>query len=185
MVRDNPTLDHETWLTGLRERFVEIARKRVEDRVVEDVVQEALTIIFQKSGGGGAPVRTTPSLAWCFQVLRNVIGNHYQKERTRRRRFVPYEGAVSNGGVESVPGSLPTPLESLEREELDRLLHDAVAELSRRDEFCGRHLRALLADDPALAPARSEGLAESTYHVRLFRCRRKLGKILMEKGYLP
>jgi DNA-directed RNA polymerase specialized sigma24 family protein len=138
----------------------------VSAEAVEDIVQEALTVVLAKRGASPDP---TESLPWCFQVLRNVIGNHYQRQRTRAR---------------AVPGpdpiAPPTPLEALERAEVARILREAVAELASRDRECGDLLRRALAEE---APA-SAGDAASTPYVRAFRCRQKLKAILLRRGVL-
>jgi DNA-directed RNA polymerase specialized sigma24 family protein len=159
--------DAEAFLRELRRRFVEIARRRVSADVVEDVVQEALTVVVTKREA--SPDRAQ-SLPWCFQVLRNVIGNHYQKERTRGRAAPAPE-----------PAATPTPLDALERAEVGRILRDAIAELAARDGTCADLLRRALAEE---APAVAAGSA-STPYVRAFRCRQKLKAILLRRGVLP
>ena len=41
---------NETWFRELRDRFVTVAARRVESDAVEDLVQEALRIVHEKSG---------------------------------------------------------------------------------------------------------------------------------------
>ena len=68
----------------LGRRFREIATRRVAADDVDDVVQEALRIVVQKSSGSGS-FEELPPIAWSMQVLRNTVGNYYKRERTRRR----------------------------------------------------------------------------------------------------
>jgi len=186
---------------------VDIARARVPEGAVEDVVQDAMTIVFQKVGARGTRGSDAgPLLPWCFQVLRNVIGNHYQRERTRSQ--LGHAGSAIRSGVAAFTarGRSPTPIEALEASERSRLLHAAIRELSALDEFCGRYFVAILderkASREATAGAGSAGGAgdaagaaddsapeapasSSTPYVRSFRCRRKLRKILLRMGYRP
>ena len=171
----------EAWLRELRARFIEVARRRVSGEAVEDVVQDALTIVYRKQGHA---TEDPAALAWSFLVLRNVIGNHYQKEKTRRRAsgsapsFDGEWGNGPNGGI------APTPLESLERVEVARLLHDAVHDLGRSDPHCGRQFRRMLGSEPAVDEPDAE-VRDSTHYVRHFRCREKLRKILLQRGFRP
>ena len=166
--------ERELWLGDLRARFLDVARKRVPAEAVEDVVQEALTVIHTKS-------EPSASLPWCFQVLRNVVGNYYQKQRTRLTSLAP--GSTSRVQMEEMAGGRPgpTPLEALERSETARMLRAAIDELSALDERCGTLLRSYLEETPmAGAP---EGAA-STQYVRAFRCRQRLKTILLRRGVL-
>ena len=64
----------------------------------EDLVQSALGIIMEK-------MQDRPDLAWCLQVLRNVIGNHYQRRRSAESVAVE-DQPLADGDA--------TPLERLE-----------------------------------------------------------------------
>ena len=87
-------------------RFVTVAARRVESDAVEDLVQDALRIVHEKAGvGPGTLVDGRPALAWCFQVLRNVIGNHYQRRRSAESVAVE-DQPLADGDA--------TPLERLE-----------------------------------------------------------------------
>jgi hypothetical protein len=181
------SLQH-AWLEQLRVRFIDIARTRVAEGAVEDVVQDAIAIIYQKAGGGASDW-SPPELPWCFQVLRNVVGNHYQKERTRRRGDQP-GSALHDGLQEFTAGRRnPTPMEALEGRERGRILREAIHELATDDAFCGNHFLEVLGDRGSSAAADSvtDGAASrvSTRYVRLFRCREKLRRILTRRGYLP
>ncbi len=180
-----------SWLGPLRERLLEVARRRVPGEVAEDIVQEALAVIHQKGSGAGlssvAAMDAPPPLPWCFGVLRNVIGNHYQKQRTRDRAARP--GASEHARVVEMfaDRAEPTPLEALERLELARLLEDSIDELAGRDGECGRLLRSALGraepheEGASAKPARA---STSTEYVRAFRCRQRLREILLRRGYV-
>lgn len=169
------------WLARLRERFVEIARRRVPEDAAEDLAQEALRIIHEKRPprAGDAGPDGTPPLAWCFQVLRHVIGNHYQRERTRSAADpVAVHAAVS---PHAPPG---TPLESLLEEEAGRRIGEALDELAADSDSCARYLRALLdGQEPGVIAGR-EGVSAPVLSRRLYRCRAKLRDILRRRGVL-
>ena len=171
----------EAWFASLRERFLSIARRRVPEDTAEDLVQEALRIIHEKAGfdPGADSVDGDPPLAWCFQVLRNVIGNHYQKERTRSR---PEDEAKRTEAAS--PLTLPTPLEALESREVDELLAGAIGEVEREGGPCGGYLRRLAAGVEPAALADQDGVAPAILYRRLYRCRKKLRTILHRKGVL-
>jgi DNA-directed RNA polymerase specialized sigma24 family protein len=166
-------------LAALRARFLEIARGRVEEEAVEDVVQDALAIVHRK-GAVLLDAGELPPLPWCFRVLRNVIGNHYQRAQTRARASNP--GSAEHARVvELFTGRpAPTPLEALERRELTRVLEEAIDELAARDAECGRLLREMLGRGEG-GGAASCGPSSAGY-VRAFRCRRKLREILLRRG---
>jgi RNA polymerase sigma factor (sigma-70 family) len=168
----------DAWLFELRARCVAIARRRVEPDAVEDVVQEAMRVIVERGlqGPGGPDVEGRPPLAWCFQVLRNAIGNHYQKQRVRRARLAPLEAA------EDRPDAGRTPLEALASGEAVRLLERALEAMSGGDPDCARRLRRLAEGDSPGALARAERVAEAAFYRRLYRCREKLRARLAELG---
>ncbi len=169
----------EPWLEQLRARFVAVAARRVRHEAVEDLVHEALRVVLERGIrlSGNETVEGLPSLAWCFQVLRNTIGNFYQKDRTR---------AHHAGRVDAFEqAEAPTPLDALEAEESSRVIRDALRELRSRDGTCGRYLERLAEGaDPAQLAA-EERLAAPVLYRRLYRCRHKLRALLEQKGVLP
>ena len=168
---------YDAWFAELRDRLVSVAARRVEPDAVEDVVQDALRIVHEKAEAApGRLVDGRPALAWCFQVLRNVIGNHYQKRAGRHQ--VPVEDTV-------LPETDPTPLESLERDERCRLVHAAIGELGGRVEHCSRYLRRVVAGESPAAIAASEQVEPSVIYRRLYRCREQLREILAQQGVQP
>jgi len=167
----------EDWFRDLRDRFVAVTARRIESDAVEDVVQEALKTVHEKAGvGPGTLVDGRPALAWCFQVLRNVIGNHYQRRGGRRE--VPVDD-------QSLAAPAPAPLESLEHQERCRLLCEAIAELGRRSEACARYLRRVVRGESPAAIAADEGVDAAVLYRRLYRCRARLREILEQRGVGP
>lgn len=172
-------LGTEEWFMQLRDRFVAVARKRLPNDQVEDVVQEALAVVYEKGIRipEAGPVEGMPPLAWCFQVLRNVVGNHYQKQRTR-------SGTSGDADYETLDAAddRPTPLEALQSKEAAGLIQDGLRELARLDETCCRYLRRLL---DGLAPAdlaTEEQVDAAILYRRVYRCRSKLRDILEANG---
>lgn len=167
------------WLIQLRERFVSVARRRVAPDAVEDVVQDALRIVVERGleGPGALAEGGEPALAFAFRVLRNVIGNHYQKERVRRRRWEPEDRARSS------PDSSPAPLEALESADALRLVESCLARMETRDPACARYLRRLADGAAPRELAGEERLAEAVLYRRVYRCRIKLRTLLEQNGY--
>lgn len=186
---ENATHDDPTrWFDLLRQRFLQVARHRVPADVVEDVVQEALTVIHRKLGDRPGDAERSSPLPYCFQVLRNVIGNHYQRERIRRAAGDPSRPEFAQFRETGAGSPLLTPLDALERAERIDLLRAAVEELAAEDQGCGAYLRALLEDSTPPAPSPVAGDPapnRSTLYVRQFRCREKLRRILQRKGFVP
>jgi DNA-directed RNA polymerase specialized sigma24 family protein len=151
---------------------------------VEDVVQDALRIVIEKglSGpagepGGGDPApggEAGPDLRWCFQVLRHTIGNHYQKQRVRRRELVPEDLPLSP--------AQPTPLEALESRESARLVRESVEALAAIDSNCGRYMTHILEGRTPSEIAEEERLDPAVLYRRVYRCRGKLRSLLLERG---
>ncbi|MGH7740987.1 MAG: RNA polymerase sigma factor [Candidatus Eiseniibacteriota bacterium] len=166
------------WLDQLRDRFVSVARRRVAADAVEDVVQDAMRVVVERGlrGPGSAGPDNVPALAYCFQVLRNVIGNHYQKERSRARR------QDSSPPDDTLADPAPAPLESLESLQAVAIVGECIGVLRERDPACARYL-ARLAD--GLSPrelAHEERIEESALYRRVYRCRIKLRELLAKRG---
>jgi DNA-directed RNA polymerase specialized sigma24 family protein len=151
------------WPSRLRVRLVQVARRRVAPDSVEDVVQDALRIILERGirqPGDLAP-DGQPGLAFSFQVLRNVIGNHYQKERTRRRLAI-----VPPDGVELVDRA-PEPLGALASENAAAAVHACIDQMSRTDAACARYLRGLADGRTPGELARGDSIDEPAFYRRL------------------
>jgi DNA-directed RNA polymerase specialized sigma24 family protein len=168
-------------LARLRERFLAVARKRVPEAVVEDVVQEALGIVYEKgiAQRRAEEVEGLPALAWCFQVLRYRVGSHYQKARVRTH--APLEALEA--GASPLGGAIQTPLESLEADEESRLVREALVELSSNEAACGRYLSRLAAGVRPAALAAEERVTEPILYRRVYRCRAKLRALLERRGF--
>lgn len=178
----------ESLFAALRERFIALAKRRLREHEVEDVVQDALGIAFRK-------YRTRPSgvpvLPWSLVVLRNAIGNAYQ----RRARAELQETTPAAGPGEAAASG--DPADPLDREELVAQLVEAVRRLAGTHPRCGalfRHVFESLAQDggPESATERAVTTARqafpdmtaANFYVMLHRCRARLRSILdrMEGG---
>ena len=157
--------------------MLEITRRRVPADEAEDLVQSALQVIVERSGDPALTewIDGKPPLAWCLQVLRNVIGNHYRREGTRRR-FI--DASVA-------PENIALPLEALDSGDRVRYIEESLEELAAASPDCGRYLRSMMEETPVQEIARANGLEANALYQRLYRCRRKLRDILRQKGVLP
>lgn len=167
-----PQIDN--WFAELRVRFVGLARRRVPEDLVEDLVQEAMGIVFEKGFQPGDEVQDMPGLAWCFQVLRNVIGNYYQKQKTRSREAPLEEVAEISSGL--------TPVEALSRDEQISAVNTALDTLASGDSKCGQYLRRLLDGQSPASLAEEEGVTAAVLYRRVYRCRTKLRSLLEASG---
>lgn len=174
------------WLEGDREaesrlfedlhvRFLAVAKRRVREDDVEDVVQDALKTVLDRYGTQG---ESPGILVWGYTVLRNVIGNHYQaRAREQQRR----ENVDDLAALPEASAAAPDELEIASEEQR---LANAIADLGRRYPRCGTIFRAILASlgqggSPreitarALVEARRRqpGLERNAFYVALHRCR--------------
>jgi DNA-directed RNA polymerase specialized sigma24 family protein len=165
----------EQWFRSLRERFLSVTRGRVPESVVEDVVQDALRIVHVKGISSGTElVDDRPRLAWCYQVLRNVIGNYYLKKRKRNRLLETNDPVTA--------GVFPSPAEACERGELGRLIREALALLSQEDGSCSRYLTSIAEGMKMGELADREEVEAAILYRRVYRCRARFRKILLKLG---
>jgi hypothetical protein len=168
----------ELLFAGLRVRLRDVAKRRVQEDGLEDVIQDTLKIVHQK-------YRTSSSdagiLIWSFVVLRNVIGNYYQNKRRRQGRETPLE-------------DLPRPPAGARLEEesdLGERLTEALATLARQAPRCGLIFRRILeswergggpreVSQRALATVQREepAMTRGSFYTALHRCRARLRVLL-------
>lgn len=167
----------EDRLDLLRRRFLAIAASRVPRDVVEDMVQDALLVVVRRaeSAPPGESSEGLPRLDWCFQVLRNTIGNYYLRTARRSRR---QSSGVS--GDHCDPGT--TPMEALEAKELREALQEALEVMRVRDPECGRAIDRLVGGASPAELAAEIGVEPAVFYRRLYRCRMKLKSLLEERG---
>lgn len=174
----SPDSGLDPWLEDLRRRFAEIARRRVPEDAVEDLVQDALRVVIERGlqRNPGELVDGRPAIAWCMTVLRNVIGNWYQHRDVRRGVEVDAEGEVD------APGAGPTPLEALASSELERLVRRGIDQLEGGRDRCSAYLRALAEGRSPAQLAAEEGVEAAILYRRVYRCRARLREWLAAKG---
>jgi RNA polymerase sigma factor (sigma-70 family) len=173
----SPDRQRDLWLCDLRTRMVGIARKRVEEDDVEDVVQSALRVVVERGLSSETDrVEEAPALAWCFQVLRNTIGNHYTRQRTRRAHLD--EGVDTESVQASISGSSSQSTERL------AALERALEELENSGGQCAELLRRSLDGMSPREIADEKELELNALYQRLYRCRRQFRELLRERGVL-
>ncbi|MCK4304274.1 MAG: hypothetical protein KAY24_08535 [Candidatus Eisenbacteria sp.] len=173
----------------LRVRLLDVAKRRVRRDDLEDVVQEALRIVHTKHAtravGRGM-------LVWSMAVLRNVIGNYYQK-REKLDRGEPFDERfhgtldVSRARCHGIPGD-NGPEGAAER------ILEAISLLARRNPRCGVLFRRIMESlavggSPREISQRAmdllgqdfEEMSRSGLYVALHRCRNRLREILHER----
>ncbi len=177
-----------TLFASLRERFLQIAKWRVNEAQHEDIVQDALRIVHEKYA---ARPEGRGVLVWSLVVLRNVIGNHYQAERRDRERGVADGMAVLERAAQEE--SIPALGDEGDAADLRERLMRAIAELGVRHPRCAGIFNRLLAGLAAEAN-RSEinddlyehlkqgdpELSRGSWHVILHRCRARLRNLLSD-----
>ena len=169
--KHSPSLD-SAWLSLLRQRFTEIAGRRVPVDAVEDIVQDALGIVLVKGPAEARREgRAEPSLRWSYNVLRNVIGNWYQKRRRHE--------AV---GDHDLRDERPDALAALTMAERSETIRSAVAELRLARPECAGWLWSMAQGTKAGILAERARIEHAAFYRRLYRCRQYLAEILHRKG---
>lgn len=166
-------------LESLRLRFMAIAASRVPREAVEDLVQDALLVVASRIASAPAGEREAglPRLDWCFQVLRNTIGNYYMKTSRRARR-----GGGRLNEDHRDPGA--TPMEALEAKEMREALEGALDAMRASDPDCGRTIDRIVSGTSPADLAAELGIAPAVFYRRLYRCRMKLRDLLEERGVM-
>lgn len=167
----------------LRERFLAIAKRRVREADCEEVIQDALHIALAKYRGRAS---TSGTLPWSLAVLRNVIGNYYQRQRTHGRH-APLDEKIAAGDLDPLSALLADERVARMARSLERL----AAERPRCAELFRRILESLAAGGtPAEVSRRAlarmaevwpDATANALY-VTLHRCRGRLREMLREDG---
>lgn len=164
-----------TWLAHLRDRFLGIARRRVPAAVLEDVVQDALTVVCLKGQDTARREnRSTPHLRWCFAVLRNVIGDFYRQRPMSQ-----------DTGDQQIADPGPEPLAALATAEQVAAVRRGLAELRVTHRQCADWLWARAEGERAGELAARAGLEPAVFSRRLYRCRMHLAAILERMGVRP
>ena len=152
----------------LRARFLSLAKLRVLEEDAQEVVQETM-IVVEKHLSEFETVENL--LAFTNAVMRNKIGNFYQK---RDRRKV-YEAQENN-----IPDPIYYMDGELEAAELERLVWKAVDQLCQKNPRCREILVGLCQGLSASDLSEKFQVSRSNIDSRVFRCRQALRKILKE-----
>ena len=169
-----------TLFASMRVRFIQVSKQRVREDDLEDVVQDALQIVHGKYRDRGAG---RGILVWSLAVLRNVIGNYYQK-KARQGGGEPFDDRLHSHASQPAP---PDALLGQDGEEI----FGALALLAGEQPRCGALFRRVLASlerggDPAQINRRAlqilradyPGMSRGSLYVALHRCRKRLREIL-------
>ncbi len=171
-IQTDPSSLDATWLSLLRRRFAEIAARRVPEDAVEDVVHDALGIVLVKGQAEAQREnRTEPTLQWSFNVLRNVIGNWYQKRRHHER----VEGM-------ELQDNSPDALAALTTEERAETIRSAVDELRQSRPHCAQWLWSMAQGIKAGVLAERASMQQAAFYRKVYRCRKLLAEILHRRG---
>ena len=162
-------------LKKLRDIFTAVAKRRIRNEVdAEEIVQDALATVLEKSAGQEFE---KSFLQWAFGVLRNKIGNYYQK----RDRRAAHEGELGEDELRVRSDNTPDPLDRCAESELKVKIRRAWAGLG---EQCRRLLWLLYQGYSR------EEIFQSfpQYHfkvvnTKIFRCRNYLKRLLRKEGY--
>jgi RNA polymerase sigma-70 factor (ECF subfamily) len=181
----------DAWVARLRARDADALREVVDafgERLTavvsgilhdQDAVEEVVQDTFSKAWfrieafHGGSSLYT-----WLYRVAVNGAKDHI---KARRRR--PSSSLDLLEGSLELPSAAPPPVEDLARRELRLAVRDAIADLPVR-------FRTVLAMREIEGMAYSEiatvlGLSLGTVESRIFRARRRLEGVLVERGLLP
>lgn len=179
---------------ALRERFLSLAKQRVQRDDQEDVVQDALRVVLARYGTRPSAVGILP---WSLMVLRNVIGNYYQRRSREEARLVSLDDRE-----ESREGTVPltSPSVDIDLSCANDRVTAAISLLSRERPKCGaifRHILESLAEGGrprevsriAMQRVRADHpeMSAGSFYVALHRCRSRLQEILrgLEEGEGP
>jgi RNA polymerase sigma factor (sigma-70 family) len=146
----------------LRTRLLTLAKYRIPE-AAEDMVHETLLIVYQHLGEFHS---VEGLLAFSNQVLRNKIGNLYQR-RYRRGHSELEEGDASYR-IEN----------GIEQDELERIVLNSIETLRQKHPDCGEILSFLYTGLEPTEISRRLGITKSKLKVRTFRCRQALRHLL-------
>lgn len=162
-------------ISPIRGRIVRLAQQRLQRDEVEDVVQQALSTLWEKRSSVKDPDQLMPFL---FQILRNKMGDSY-----RRKRYQQQMRATKNGPMELLKDSESTNPETLlEEKELENVLREAIDICAAENRLWGKILQ-LLREGKSREEIRKElgDIPMATVYTRIHRARQTLMKILKDE----
>lgn len=149
----------------LRARLLVLARQRVRESA-EDTVQETLLVVHNRFSEFNA---VESLLAFTNQVLRNKIGNVYQ--RRSRRKHVELQDNELRYDIDN----------ELDALELERIIRDSIAKLGITSPVCKAILSSLYNGLEPDEISHLLGIPKGRLKVRTFRCRVALRDILTQE----
>lgn len=145
----------------LRERLLEIARRRVPEAAVEEIVGGALAAVEVSEN--------EPALRRALAALRSSICTYYESLETQE-----LSGLVA--------GDAPLVTESLSETELATACQRALRQLEEDSPAAAGYLRQLAAGASAEQVAQRVKISREILYQRLFRGREQLDRILVALG---
>ena len=182
----------EALLAALRVRLLPVAKRRVREEDSEDLVHDGLRIVLEKLG---ARAVRRPILIWSYAVLRNVIGNYYQKRQRRGEEVCLQDERLVAPGTSLQPAEVAgDEMEALGSAPTAPEMARALARLSRQHPRCAVLFGLILEclgeiGDPAEATREAlcrmrmqDGApTRNALYVLLHRCRTRLRRLLDEE----
>jgi RNA polymerase sigma factor (sigma-70 family) len=162
-------------LSPIRRQIIKLAQQRLHDDDVEDVVQQTLSVFWEKRRSVQKPEYLMSCL---FSILRNKVGDVYRR-RDRQKKYL----VGSNKQVDAVAdpsGSNPERL--YEGKELERILKEAIEICAAENQLWGKVLQLLKDGRTRDEICRELGnIPIATVYSRIYRARQHLIKILRDE----
>lgn len=158
-------LGSEKFFESIRLRMIAVARKRIQGDASQDVVQEAMMILNSKLDQVKDEKEVLP---FAFQILRNCIGNYYNKVR-REQRIIEFSDSAEQAGIVD------------ENSDWLEILTKAISHLRVDSPRCAQLFEALLGSAEIEDLRKLLDLTADNVYRTLYRCRNRLKKILTEE----
>jgi RNA polymerase sigma factor (sigma-70 family) len=161
--------------SSIRQKIFLLAQKRLQRGEVEDVVQQTMSILWEKRNS----IRDADHLMpFIFQVLRNKLGDTYRRRKLKKEAHVSGPKTL-NSLKNSTPDS---PELRFEEKELGRVLRDAIDICAAENGTWGKVLK-LLQQGLSREEIQKElgDIPMSTVYTRIYRARQSLIKILKDE----
>ena len=159
----------------IRQKIVRLAQKRLQRDEVEDVVQQTLSILWEKRTSVRDPDHLMPFI---FQILRNKLGDTYRQKKLKKETHI--SGPKVLNSLKNP--KLDSPERRLEEKELGRILRDAIDICAAENGTWGEVLRLLQKGFSREEIQKKLGdIPMATVYTRISRARQSLIKILRNK----
>ena len=162
MRKPTSPVEEEAFFESLRNRIATVAKKRIRGVAYEDVVQETLIIVKAKLP---ELANEKDVLPFVFQILRNCIGNYYQKVRTEQK-YIDFSADTSHA------------LRFDENQDWSQILSKAISHLRTDHVRCADLLEAVMRSAEIEELKKLLNLDEANVYRTLYRCRNRLKEII-------